>query len=290
MNQAQKRTLMAVAALTLLTAGCAKKKVAAAPPPPPRLDLYACGRTKGDSARRATATTQPPSTTTPASRYPNAATRARIDQLLAKIEDAYFDYDKASLRPDALKALEADSTELRDILKDYPDYKLTIEGHCDERGSDEYNLALGDRRAQAAKDYLVQVGIPAAQLNLISYGKEHAGLPGARRSLLAAESPHPHCGHGSRTVVTLRGRLNDALCHGPVADFRTGPNTRCRLSIGGLMRVSIVTLSALLLAGSAFADDDSGRAQAHGQVAAERRKWARLNPPGPWRAWAVPYM
>jgi len=57
------------------------------------------------------------------------------------------------------------------ILKDYPDYKLTIEGHCDERGSDEYNLALGDRRAQAAKDYLVHVGIPASQLGLVSYGK-----------------------------------------------------------------------------------------------------------------------
>jgi peptidoglycan-associated lipoprotein len=103
---------------------------------------------------------------------PNAATRARIDELLAKIEDAYFDYDKASLRPDALKALQADSAELRDILKDYPAYKLTIEGHCDERGSAEYNMALGDKRAESAKDYLVQVGIPAAQLNLVSYGKQ----------------------------------------------------------------------------------------------------------------------
>ena len=103
---------------------------------------------------------------------PDAATRARIDQLLAKIEDAYFDYDKASLRPDAMKALQSDSTELRDILKDYPKYKLTIEGHCDERGSDEYNLALGDKRAHSAKDYLVQVGIPSQQLNVISYGKD----------------------------------------------------------------------------------------------------------------------
>ena len=67
---------------------------------------------------------------------------------------------------------QADSTELRDILKDYPDYKLTIEGHCDERGSAEYNLALGDARAKAAKDYLVQVGIPSDQLAIISYGKD----------------------------------------------------------------------------------------------------------------------
>jgi peptidoglycan-associated lipoprotein len=99
-------------------------------------------------------------------------TRARIDQLLAKIEDAYFDYDKFSLRPDALKALQVDSAELRDILKDYPDYKVTIEGHADERGSAEYNLGLGDRRAGAARDYLVAIGIPTAQLEVISYGKE----------------------------------------------------------------------------------------------------------------------
>ena len=160
----------------------------------------------GSRRRRAPPPTQPPAATTPASRYPNATTRARIDQLLAKIEDAYFDYDKASLRPDAMKALQADSTELRDILKDYPDYKLTIEGHCDERGSAEYNVALGDRRAGAAKDYLVQVGIPSAQLDVISYGKEQPGLPGARRSLLAAESPHPHRCHGSSTEIALWGR------------------------------------------------------------------------------------
>jgi peptidoglycan-associated lipoprotein len=105
-------------------------------------------------------------------RTPNAATRARIDELLARIEDAYFDYNQHALRPDAVKALQADSGELRDILKDYPSYKLTIEGHCDERGSAEYNLALGDQRAHAAKEYLVQVGIPSGQLNIMSYGKE----------------------------------------------------------------------------------------------------------------------
>jgi len=173
MNSTQRRIVIAAAAVTLLTAACARKKVAVAPPPPPPT-----AATAATAARQApppparTASTQPPAPTTPASRYPNAATRARIDQLLAKIEDAYFDYDKASLRPDALTALQADSAELRDILKDYPDYKLSIEGHCDERGSAEYNIALGEKRAQAAKDYLVQVGIPAGQLNLVSYGKE----------------------------------------------------------------------------------------------------------------------
>jgi peptidoglycan-associated lipoprotein len=173
MNQVQKRTLIALAAACLMATACAKKKVAAAPPPPPPAQAVVAKTTPKPALQPVrTAATTPPAATTPVSHYPNAATRARIDQLLARIEDAYFDYDKASLRPDAMKALQADSTELRDILKDYPNYKLTIEGHCDERGSAEYNLALGDKRADAAKGYLVQVGIPSAQLNVVSYGKE----------------------------------------------------------------------------------------------------------------------
>jgi peptidoglycan-associated lipoprotein len=173
MIHAPKRTLIAVAAIALLGAACAKKKVAAAPPPPPPPTAATPAATSTPaSPPRSTATTQSAAATAPEQRYPNATTRARIDELLAKIEDAYFDYDQASLRPDAVKALQADSTELRDILKDYPNYKLTIEGHCDERGSAEYNVALGDRRAGAAKDYLVQVGIPSAQLDVISFGKE----------------------------------------------------------------------------------------------------------------------
>jgi peptidoglycan-associated lipoprotein len=173
MIHAPKRTLIALAAISLLATACAKKKVAAAPPPPPPPSAAAAPATsKPAPPPMSSATTQSPTAAAPAPRYPNATTRARIDELLAKIEDAYFDYDKSALRPDAVKALQADSTELRDILKDYPDYKLTIEGHCDERGSAEYNVALGDRRAEAAKDYLVQVGIPAPQLNVISFGKE----------------------------------------------------------------------------------------------------------------------
>lgn len=170
MNPSHRRILIAVAAVTIFTAACAKKKVAVTPPPPsPKAATQATAPKPAPAATHVAALRPAPA---PAPHYPNAATRARIDQLLARIEDAYFDYDKATLRSDALKALQADSTELRDILKDYPDYKLTIEGHCDERGSAEYNLALGDRRAQVSKDFLVEVGIPSTQLNVISYGKE----------------------------------------------------------------------------------------------------------------------
>jgi len=163
--------LTAAVSITMIGAACTKK-VASAPPPPPPQPVQTAS---APPPARPTPRPAPPAARpapAPAPRYPNAATRARIDELLAKIEDAYFDYDKHTLRPDAITALQADSTELRDILKDYPTYKLTIEGHCDERGSAEYNMALGDARAHAAKDYLVQVGIPAGQLSLVSYGKE----------------------------------------------------------------------------------------------------------------------
>jgi len=165
---------IAIAALFAFGPACAKK-IASAPPPPAPVSPRAPASAPMPSRAPAPTAARPAPQSVAASpvRQPNAATRARIEELLAKIEDAYFDYNRATLRPDAMKALQADSTELRDILKDYPSYKLTIEGHCDERGSAEYNIALGDRRAVAAKEYLVQVGIPSAQLNEISYGKEH---------------------------------------------------------------------------------------------------------------------
>jgi peptidoglycan-associated lipoprotein len=158
----------------MIGAGCAKKKVAAQAPPPPAVPAAAAPRTQSapQQARAATPAPAPAPAPQQASRMPSAQTRARIDTLLARIEDAYFDYDQHNLRPDAIHALQADSTELRDILKDYPDYKLTVEGHCDERGSAEYNMALGQERADAAKAYLVQVGIPSGQLSTVSYGKE----------------------------------------------------------------------------------------------------------------------
>jgi peptidoglycan-associated lipoprotein len=91
------------------------------------------------------------------------------DELFLKeVRDAYFDYDKADLRPDARAAL----SKTADFLKNYPRFKVTIEGHCDERGSTEYNLGLGDRRASAVKQYMVSLGISADRVNTVSFGKE----------------------------------------------------------------------------------------------------------------------
>jgi peptidoglycan-associated lipoprotein len=101
-----------------------------------------------------------------------AAERATLNERLAKLEDALFDYDKATIRTDATTALKDDVAVIRDILSNYPSQKLLIEGHADERGSEEYNLALGDKRAQAAQEFLVTMGIPNAQLTIVSFGKD----------------------------------------------------------------------------------------------------------------------
>ena len=98
--------------------------------------------------------------------------RIDINARLAKLEDALFDYDKATIREDATSALRGDVGVIRDILAGYPAQKLLIEGHADERGSAEYNLALGDKRASSAEEFLANMGIPRSQLTIISYGKE----------------------------------------------------------------------------------------------------------------------
>lgn len=100
---------------------------------------------------------------------PAAPPAEDLDKLfLQEVKDAYFDYNKADIRADARDALG----QTADFLRKYPQIKVTIEGHCDERGSTEYNLALGDRRATAVKQYLVSLGISADRMNTISYGKE----------------------------------------------------------------------------------------------------------------------
>jgi len=86
----------------------------------------------------------------------------------AGVFDAYFDYDKADLRPDVRAAL----SKTADFLKSNPGIKVTVEGHCDERGSTEYNLGLGVRRADSVKQYIVSLGVSADRVNTTSFGKE----------------------------------------------------------------------------------------------------------------------
>ncbi len=160
----------ALTALSLTFCGCAKKVAAKAPPPPAAPTSTAAARSNPAPARNYSQPAQAASSTP--SRLPDAATRARIQELLNRIQDAYFDYNKHTLRPDAEAALKKDAQTLADIIKQYPDFKLTVEGFADERGSEEYNLALGDARAKQTKEYLSNLGLPGNQLAVLSYGKD----------------------------------------------------------------------------------------------------------------------
>ena len=84
------------------------------------------------------------------------------------VKDAYFDFNKSDIRGDARDNL----AKTAEFLRSYPQIRVTIEGHCDERGSTEYNIGLGERRAQAAKNYLISLGIPTDRMDTVSWGKE----------------------------------------------------------------------------------------------------------------------
>ena len=144
--------LLAALALT----GCAKK----APPPPP-----------APPAQQEAPPTPPPTTPAPTPQETAPAPEVTSDTF----SPVFFDFDSYALREDGRAALDKNAKALRDN----PTVQLTIEGHCDERGTVEYNQALGEKRAMAARDYLVGAGIPAARLQIVSYGKERPFATGS---------------------------------------------------------------------------------------------------------------
>ncbi|HLH43143.1 MAG TPA: OmpA family protein [Bryobacteraceae bacterium] len=160
----------------LASAACSKKVAATTPPPAapapapvastPPAKPAPVKQTPAPAPRQVATRTPPPAKTiTPQE-------RATLNESLARLVDALFDFDKSTIRPDASTALQGDVKVIKDILSNYPNQKLVIEGHADERGSQEYNMALGDRRAHAVEEFLISMGIPSNQLTMISYGKE----------------------------------------------------------------------------------------------------------------------
>jgi len=149
----------------LAVAGCHKKvpQAAPAPPPPP------------PPAAPAPPPPPPPPPPTPAP-APAPLTeeeifaRKSLAQLNSErpLDDVFFDLDKSEIRSDARSPLQKDA----DWMKRWASTQVSIEGHCDSRGSSEYNLALGSRRGNAVKDYLVNLGVPATRLTVVSKGKE----------------------------------------------------------------------------------------------------------------------
>jgi peptidoglycan-associated lipoprotein len=150
--------------LGLGAAACAKKAPAVAPPPPPPA---------APAAPPAPPAPPPPPAAAPA---PRALTEEEIfaqkslEQLNSErpLGDVFFDLDQSNIRDDARAALTANAT----WLKRWSGTRISIEGHCDERGTAEYNLGLGERRANAVKTYLVELGVPADRIVVVSKGKE----------------------------------------------------------------------------------------------------------------------
>ncbi len=160
---------LGISAVAMMS-GCHKKAASAAPPPPPPPAAREAPAPAPPPARAASAAPRPaPPAEAPAQ---VARTSKALEDYLNKLLDAYFDYDKAELRADAQTALNSNSSELRALLQEFPNTKFVVEGNCDERGSPEYNLALGERRAKAAQEFLTQIGVPSERLTTISYGQE----------------------------------------------------------------------------------------------------------------------
>lgn len=107
---------------------------------------------------------------TPAERVPTPEPREEevVVEKAEELQDVFFDFDKSLIRSDARRALD---TNIR-WLKNNPGVRIVVEGHCDERGTNEYNLGLGERRAKAVRDYLVAGGIDRNRISTISYGEE----------------------------------------------------------------------------------------------------------------------
>ena len=139
------------------------------------LALASCAKKKPIEERPVTPQPQTTKDTTTKPETPETPKRTLQE---SQFRTVYFDFDRYNLRPDAKAALDADYA----LLRDFPDVTVKIEGHCDERGTVEYNLSLGEKRAKAAMDYLSGLGISSSRLSIISYGKERPAVAGNNES------------------------------------------------------------------------------------------------------------
>jgi peptidoglycan-associated lipoprotein len=175
-SAAPRAVLVVLVVLAIGVSACGKKKppVARAIPPPPTAAPPPSG-----SVSRVPAPPEPvaePTIVPPEPLREDSIASASLDDINrnSPLKPVFFEYDSSELAGDAKGVLDANAL----VLKKYPSWTITIEGHCDERGTAEYNLALGERRAVASRAYLVSLGISADRLRTVSYGKEFPFEPG----------------------------------------------------------------------------------------------------------------
>lgn len=163
MSVYQRTALVATFCVVLGVAACGKKAPAVSPPPP-----------IPPAAPAAPPAPPPPP---PAAQAPAAPRQLSEDEIFAQtsmadvqknFNDVFFDLDASTIKDNARSTLQANAT----YMKRWTSIRVTIEGHCDERGTAEYNLGLGDRRGNAVKAYLVELGVPASSITVVSKGKE----------------------------------------------------------------------------------------------------------------------
>ena len=159
-------TVMSLLLVVLIISGCAKQPAttaataAPAPAPAPRAAAPGPAPTAAAPAESGAAATAAPAST--------ARPSLKEFTAVAALKDVFFEFDKYDIRGEDAKTLDANAT----WLKANAENLVLIEGHCDERGTNEYNLALGERRAKAAMNYLVSQGVQANRITIISYGEE----------------------------------------------------------------------------------------------------------------------
>ena len=166
--------VIAVLVTSAIAASCGGKTPPVARPTPPPLEATtAAASTPPTGVPRPPAPPQPvtePIVVPPEPVRDDGISSASLDDLnrSSPLKPAFFDYDSSDITADGRTVLNANAV----VLKRYTTWTITIEGHCDERGTAEYNLALGERRAVAARTYLVSLGLSADRLRTVSYGKE----------------------------------------------------------------------------------------------------------------------
>jgi peptidoglycan-associated lipoprotein len=158
-------TIALSSALALMAAGC-HKKVASQVPPAPAPPPAVTPAPPPPAPPPAPAPTPTPRALTEAEIFAAKSLQQLNDE--KPLSDVFFELDKADLREDGKNTVQKDA----DWLKKWESTKITVEGHCDSRGSSEYNLGLGSRRANAVKEYMIGLGVPAARVTTISKGKE----------------------------------------------------------------------------------------------------------------------
>ncbi len=158
--------------LTLFLVGCPKRPATttAAAPAPAAAPPAPAPTPPAPAAPPVTPAPAAPAPAAPAPATPTPARPAAPKEFVSipELKDIHFDFDKYNIRPGDAKILDENAK----WMKGNPNYLILIEGHCDERGTNEYNLALGERRAKSTMNYLVAQGVQASRITLISYGEE----------------------------------------------------------------------------------------------------------------------